>query len=60
MDDKRRATIYNHNNIIIITTFARLILTKYQIAIALLNFESFSFRLLSVIIIMLSKTELKI
>ena len=58
MNNKRRATAYNnHNNIIIITTFTRLILTKHQIAIAS-NFESFNFRLLSVIII-LSKTEFK-
>ena len=59
MNNKRRATICNYNNIIIITTLARLILTKYQIVIALLNFESFNFRLLSAIIIMLSKTEFK-
>ena len=58
MNDKRRATIYNnYNNIIIIITFAKLILTKHQIAIAS-NFESFNFRLLSAII-KLSKTESK-
>ena len=40
------------------TTFASLIITNHQIAIAL-NFESFNIRLLNVIIIMLSKTEFK-
>ena len=53
------ATTYNnHNNIIIMTTLARLILTKHQIATALSNFGSFSFRLPSAII-KLSKTESK-
>ena len=59
MDDKGRATIYNHNNIIIITAFARLIITKHQIAAFISNFESFNIRLLSVIVMMLSKTEPK-
>ena len=59
MNNKERATICNHNNIIIITTFARLTLTKHQIAIASSNFESFNFRLSSAIIIMLSKIEFK-
>ena len=59
MNDKGRATICNYSNIIIIITFARLTLTKHQVAIASSNFESFSFRLLSAIIIMLSKIESK-
>ena len=60
MNDKKRATTYNnYNNIIIITTFARLIITNYQIAIASSNFESFNIRLSSAIIIMLSKIESK-
>ena len=59
MNDKRRATTYNnYNNIIIMTAFARLIMTKHQIATALSNFGSFSFRLFSAIII-LSKAESK-
>ena len=41
------------------TTFARLIITNHQIAIALSNFESFNIRLLSVIIMILLKTEFK-
>ena len=58
MNDKKRATIYNnHNNTIIMTIFARLILTKHQTATAS-NFESSSFRLLSAII-KLSKIESK-
>ena len=59
MNDKGRATIYNnYNNIIIIITFARLIMTKHQVAI-LSNFGSFNIRLFSAIIMMLSKAELK-
>ena len=59
MNDKRRATTYNnYNNIIIMTALARLIITKHQIAISS-NFESFNIRLLSAIIIMLSKIESK-
>ena len=58
MNDKRRATVCNYSNIIIITTLARLIITKHQIAIAF-NVGSFNIRLLSAIVIMLSKTELK-
>ena len=59
MNDKRRATTWNnHNNIIIMTTFARLIITKHQIATSS-NFESFNIRLFSAIIMMLSKTEFK-
>ena len=57
---KRCATTYsNYNNIIIMTTLARLIMTKHQVAIVLSNFELFNIRLLSAIIIMLSKTEPK-
>ena len=41
------------------TIFARLIIANHQIVIALSNFESFSIRLLSAIIIMLSKIESK-
>ena len=60
MNDKRRATIYNnYNNIIIMTALARLIITNHQIVIALSNFESFNIRLFSVIIMMLSKIEFK-
>ena len=60
MDDKRRATAYsNHNNIIIMATLARLIMANHQIATALSNFESFNIRLLSAIIMMLSKIESK-
>ena len=58
MDDKRRAAICNHNNIIIIITFAKLIMANHQIAIAS-NFESFNIRLLSAIIIILLRTEFK-
>ena len=59
MNNKGRATAYSdHNNIIIMTTLARLILAKHQIAIVLSNSESFNFRLLSVII-KLSKIEFK-
>ena len=58
MDDKKRATVYNnHNNIIIMTAFARLILTKHQTAAAS-NYGSSSFRLLSATI-KLSKVEPK-
>ena len=57
---RRCATIYNnHYNIIIMTTFARLIITNYQVAIVS-NFESFNIRLLSAIIMMLSKTEFNV
>ena len=59
MDDKGRAMAYsNHNNIIIMTAFARLVMTKHQAA-ALLNSGSFSIRLFSAIIMMLSKVEPK-
>ena len=59
MNDKERAMTYNnHNNIIIMTAFARLVITKHQVAISS-NFESFNIRLLSVTIIMLSKIEFK-
>ena len=59
MNDKSRATIYNnHNNIIIMTTFARLVITKYQAAISS-NFGLFNIRLFNAIIIMLLKTEPK-
>ena len=59
MNDKKRATTYNnYNNIIIITALARLIMMKHQIVI-LSNFESFNIRLLSAIIMMLSKIEFK-
>ena len=57
---KRYATTYNnHNNIIIMITFARLIITNYQVAIASSNSESFNIRLPSAIIMMLSKIESK-
>ena len=41
------------------TTFTRLIMTNHQIAIVSSNFESFNIRLLSAIIMMLSKIEFK-
>ena len=59
MNNKGRATAYNYSNIIIIRTFARLIITNHQIATFVSNFESFNIRLLSAIIIMLLKTESK-
>ena len=59
MNDKGRATICNYNNIIIMTTFARLIIMNHQIAIFVSNFESFNIRLLSAIIMMLLKIEFK-
>ena len=59
MNNKGCATAYNnYKNIIIITTFARLIITNHQIAIAS-NSETFNIRLFSATIIMLSKTEFK-
>ena len=59
MNNKRRATTCNYNNIIIITTFAKLIITNHQVVTFASNFESFNIRLLSVIIMMLSKIEFK-
>ena len=59
MNNKGRATICSYNNIIIMTTFARLIITNHQIVIVASNFESFSIRLLSVIIMMLLEAESK-
>ena len=60
MNDKKHTTICNYNNIIIITTLARLIITNHQIVTSASNFESFNIRLFNAIIIMLLKIELKI